>query len=192
MKPIAVAALCAAGLLAAPLAAKAAEYLLVDANTGEPVAVVAGPTMPVAMPDIFAEQDAIMAHMVREMRAMEAAFASGPAFAAPAGGLTPAALAGMTPGSTIVTTSFSDGSQSCSRTVVYEQNGRGAPIAHVSQTGDACSALPAISGATPVPAALPDEMAPPERVVPAANPDSPKLIRVDYRHPVTQPAPKRG
>jgi L-aminopeptidase/D-esterase-like protein len=181
MKKFTVAALCA-GLLAAPLVAKAAELVLVN-SAGQPVAVVvpvaepmAMPMMPTAFPiaDIFAQQDAMMRRMVSDMQALQAA-----AFAAPIGQMN----AG--PGSTMVISSFSSGRGSCSRTISYEaQPGGATPIVHVQQTGNACGAMPAPNPRATVPVAEPEQ----EQVAPKpATPGGTRLYQIDYRHKVRTP-----
>ncbi len=188
MKSLTIAALCA-GLAAIPLAAKAAELVLIDA-TGRPVAVLVPATAPLDMPGfpsgLFAQQEALMNRM---MQTMEAGFDGAPI------GLSPAEFASVQPGSTIVATSFSDGHDSCSRMITYEQHGNAAPVMKVSQTGDGCDALPAPGRTVPVPAAAP-ERAPapaPDRVAPEQfGPTGPNLIRVSYRRPTPKPALHHG
>jgi hypothetical protein len=120
MKSLAIVAVCA-GLAAAPIVAKAADLVLFDA-AGRPVAVLV-PTAETAatmMPtDIFAQQDAMLNRMMQTMTRMDAAFMSGPL------SMDPAAFGNGQPGSTVITTSFSDGRSSCSRTVTYDQRGGG-------------------------------------------------------------------
>ena len=182
MKPFAVAALCA-GLAAAPLVAKAADLVLFDAS-GSPVAVLV-PEAAAIPSGLLQQQDAVLDHMTQSMRDMEAAFS---ASTLP---LDPAGFGRLQTGAAVVTTSFSDGRNSCSRTITYKQRDGGGPLVQVRQTGDACGEL--FPGAEPgsVPVALPED-ATPQRVVPHDNPSSPKLIRVDYRHPVGKPHPTRG
>ena len=183
MKSLTIAALCA-GLAAVPLAAKAAELVLCD-DAGRPVAVLVPAAAPLDMPGfpsgLFAQQEAMINRM---MQTMEAGFDGGPI------GLSPAEFGSMQRGSTIVTTSFSDGQNSCSRTITYEQRGNAAPLMRVSQSGGGCDALPAPGRTTPVPAALPDRVpAPaPDMVAPQqVRPTGPDLIRVSYRHPAPKP-----
>jgi hypothetical protein len=177
MKKFAITALCA-GLLAAPLAVRAAELVLVN-SAGEPVAVVvpvgqpmAMPMMPAAFPmaDIFAQQDAMMRRVMNEMQALQQA-----AFAAPVAG----------PGSTMVMSSFSSGQGSCSQTISYQaQPGGAAPIVHVQQTGNACGALPTPNPRATVPVAEPEQ----EQVVPKpTTPGGTRIYQIDYRHKVAQP-----
>jgi hypothetical protein len=185
MKSLAIVAVCA-GLAAAPIVAKAADLVLFDA-AGRPVAVLV-PTAETAAPmmptDIFAQQDAMLNRMMQTMTRMDAAFMSGPL------SMDPAAFGNGQPGSTVITTSFSDGRSSCSRTVTYDQRGGGgSPIMQVRQTGDGCDALPGSPAGGAVPAALPSEPAP-RTFTPAINPNSPQLIHVAYRHPVVKPKPR--
>ena len=186
MKRLAIAGLCA-GLLAAPLIAKAAEYVLVD-QTGEPVAVVvplsehavmpmqmgfpmAGLPMQIGFPvaNMFAQQDAMIRRMMSDFSSLPTMGAELPSGAVPGAG------------STITISSFSSANGSCSRTVVYSgQANGGAPVMHVSQTGDACGALPAVNPQAAVPAAEPEteRAAPPVSHVPGGT----KLYQIDYRH----------
>ena len=185
MKALTIVALCT-GLAAAPLLARAADLVLFD-NAGRPVAVLVPqetPTMAGLADPWFAEQDAIMDRM---MRTMDAAFSSGPM------PLDPAGLGRMSPGSTVITTSFSDGRTSCTRTMRYEQRGNAPPVVNVSQTGDACGTLrgPGTDPGhttTTVPAALPA----PDAAAPSALPGEAKLIRVMDRHPTAKPLTHRG
>jgi hypothetical protein len=213
MKKIVLAGLCA-GLAAAPLMARAADLLLVDA-AGRPVAIVPMmqveatpmqqmsamqmptmqmptmqmPTMPmpglhdVGFPvaGIFAQQDALLRRMMGDMQAMSN-------FNMPA-----ADSAAMPPGSTVIMSSFSDGHGSCSRTVTYRAQPNGAaPIMNVSQTGDACVALPGGGVTGPSPRATTPVAAPEEAAPRPALPGNTRLYRVDYRHPTQAPATHRG
>ncbi len=143
MKTLMIAGLCA-GLTAAPLAVRAADFVLYD-QVGQPVAVL----VPVATPsiladqvgfpvaDLFAEQDAMLRRMMVDMQAVQAA-------ADPA--------ADIRPGSTVMVSSFSDGRTSCSRTVTYQMRTGAAPLINVSQTGDGCgpASAPAAQATTPL------------------------------------------
>ena len=187
MKSFTIATLCV-GLVVAPLVAKAADLVLFD-GLGRPVAVIMPQAAPLAMPaipaDLFDQQDASLGRMMQAMRTMEAAFSSNPM------SLDPAAFGPLQPGVAEITTSFSDGHSFCSRTVTYQQQNGGEPIIQVRQTGDSCTALPAASRRGTVPAVLPEDAAP-QQAVPQDNPNSPKLIRVEYRHRVHQAQPSRG
>ncbi|WP_158741999.1 hypothetical protein [Acidisphaera sp. L21] len=198
MKKIVLAGLCA-GLAAAPLMARAADLLLVDA-AGRPVAIVPMmqveatpmPQMPaMQMPGlhdvgfpvagIFAQQDALLRRMMGDMQAMSN-------FNMPA-----ADSAAMPPGSTVIVSSFSDGHGSCSRTATYRAQPNGAaPIMNVSQTGDACVALPGGGVTGPSPRATTPVAAPEEAAPRPALPGNTRLYRVDYRHPTQAPATHRG
>ena len=193
MRKVTLAALCA-GLVSLPLALRA-QTVLYDRG-GQPVAVLVpvrealAPVGTVA--DLFAQQDAIMDRMMADMRRLDAV----PAMPDPARAIE-AAFGGMPGASSVVFSSFSAGSGSCSRTVTYQDRGGAAPVVKVSQTGDACGALPQPGSAT-IPAALPDasspgreRAAPAPQMVPQPN-GGPRLIRVDYRHPVRPSASHRG
>ena len=180
MRLLAAAAL-VAGFAATPIGTKAADLLLID-STGHPVGIVV--TAPLSLSSIpatlFDEQDALLAGM---MRRVEAAFDP----AAPAG---LASFKPLQPGAAVITTSFSDGRTSCSRTVTYEQTGRAAPIVQIHQSGTGCGALPPAGDSSPTPVALP---APAPGVVnPPAPSTKPQLTRVDYRHPAPGPAIRKG
>ena len=182
MKPLSIAALCV-GLAAVPLVAKAADLLLVDAS-GQPVAVLvpsAEQTMGPA--EMFAQQDAILDRMMQTMSRMNAAFMSGPM------SMDPATFGNAQPGSAVIITSFSDGRSSCSRTVTYDQRsgGGGSPVVQVRQTGDGCGSLPVPPTGATVPAALPSDAAP--HSFGPANPNSPQLTHVVYRHAVVKSRP---
>ena len=186
MKSLTIAALCA-GLVAVPLVGRAAELVLFD-GVGQPVAVLVPTGAPLDMPGfpagLLARQDAMMDRM---MQTMQAAFDDAPS------GLATAAFGPMQPGSTIVTTSFSDGHTSCSRTISYEQRGNAAPLMKVSQTGDACDMLASPGRPSTVPAALPERAPAPEMVAPAQiRPNGLDLIRVSYHHPARKPVLHRG
>ncbi len=192
-------ALCA-GLLGAPLAAAQAADLLLVTPAGQPIAVVQMPDQaamipaPIDFPGIglFAQQDAMIRRMMEDVQVLQNASAMGEPAMQEA--LMPGFPQQAAPGSMVVVSSFSNGRQSCSRTVTYQSQANGAPVMHVSQTGSACGAMPAGGSAAPLTVDAPQEVpqaapqAAPRPLLPAGS----QFYRVDYRHPVTAANPEHG
>lgn len=162
-----------AGLVLAQPPARSAELVMLSPD-GQMAALLV-PVQPV-MAGIFAQQDAMLHHMMAEMAALDQLEAASLARAS-----MPVALPQA--GSSVVMTSISNGQQSCSRTVTIRAQANGAaPLVQVSQEGDGCTALPQPPAGATVPAAEP-----------VANPaEPPKLIRVRYDRKPGGPVQYRG
>ncbi len=192
LKIIAVASAAAvgAGLLAAPVVSRA------DSSPDQPAYVVMAPMQPVPVQEwlasfpaagLFARQDAALASMMSDMQALQNEMESGvPALAeVEEAGFGPAAAGRM-----VMVSSFSDGAGSCSRVVTYQGQGDGrAPLVNVRQEGDACGGagrnMPGLAVSEPAEHS-------PAIVQPGPTPVGPKLLQIDYKHPVRPPRIHRG
>ena len=133
------------------------QYIWVPA--GDAVVVVPKvPARPIDFPvvDMFARQEAMMQQMMADMDTMMARPMPSPAQ------MIESVMQGMpqvAPGSSVVMTSISTGSGTCSQTITYSYPANGAqPIVKVASTGNACGVIQStgpIQVTQPVPAPHP-------------------------------------
>jgi hypothetical protein len=115
------------------------------------VVIVPGGTEAVA--PVFAQQDSMLRRMVADMDRLMSMPMPDPQQ------MIRSVMSGMPPGSGVVTTFFSNGSQTCSQTITYGSAANGGPpVVRVSSSGNGCGVVrPSgpISVARPAPAPQP-------------------------------------
>ena len=131
--------------------------------------------------NLFAQQEAILAHMMDEMRALTSPMLTAPdAGRAMEIGFPQPGSPGMARTTEVV--SISNGHGVCTQTITYADPGNGAePRVTVHKVGDACGV---IGLPRPAPAAQPTPL-PGERPLMRPAPAQPgsKIIKVEYRRP---------